>query len=363
MNPSAAAFVPKKGEKSHVKGKANAAARPPSTQPATKLSAAAQPFVPGAPKTDGAAPVAPVPPVPVSVPAVAAEAASEPKVVAAESKPEAPPTDLPEQTTAKAAAKSPEKPSEEAKDGNDDSQLDWLPEAQPVDWSESKLPKLFGCHNTAAKATSTAIPLHASWDLYADDHQSSNGSPALSSATQGMTFEPIFVATVSDVEHFWRLWRYLPPPSALPTLFTYSWFRKDIRPEWEHPRNKKGGTITIVVFDRDRSGLSDKQVLDDVFMAMLVGTAGESFQECSTTLNGMMLKVRPNKPVTLQLWTAHSEVGKLKTFANSVRDTLSKIMGAKTLQKMEYFSHHQKQASTNSLAARMKAKIAPDHTF
>lgn len=273
-----------------------------------------------------------------------------------------------EQTSAKADAQSPEKPeqqkpAEETADVNDDSQLDWLPEARPVDWSESKLPKLFGCHNTAAKATSTAIPLHASWDLYADEHQGNNGSPALSSPTQAMTFEPIFVANVADVEHFWRLWRYLPPPSALPTLFTYSWFRKDIRPEWEHPRNKKGGTITIVVFDRDRSGLSDKQVLDDVFMAMLVGAVGESFQECSTTLNGMMLKVRPNKPVTLQLWTAHSEVGKLKTFANSVRDTLGKIMGAKTLQKMEYFSHHQKQASTNSLAARMKAKIAPDHTF
>ncbi|KPA85154.1 putative Eukaryotic translation initiation factor [Leptomonas pyrrhocoris] len=339
MNPSAAAFVPKKGEKSPAKGKTNAAAHPPSPPLATKLSAAAQPFVPVAPKTDG-----PVP--------------------AEELKPEVRPMEVPKQATAKtAAAESPEGPAKETKDTNDDSQLDWLPEAQPVDWSESKLPKLFGCHNTAAKATSTAIHLHASWDLYADEHQSGNGSPALSSPTQMMTFEPIFVANVADVEHFWRLWRYLPAPSALPTLFTYSWFRKDVRPEWEHPRNKKGGTITIVVFDRDRSGLSDKQVLDDVFMAMLVGAVGESFQECSTTLNGMMLKVRPNKPVTLQLWTAHSEVGKLKTFANSVRDTLSKIMGAKTLQKMEYYSHHQKQASTNSLAARMKAKIAPDHTF
>ncbi|KPI84007.1 putative Eukaryotic translation initiation factor [Leptomonas seymouri] len=347
MNPSAAAFVPKKGDKLPAKGKASAAAHPPSPQLATKLSAAAQPFVPGAPKTDGPA-----------------AANADPKVPVEEPKPEVPPMKLPAEATAKdATAESHEKPTEDAKDTNEDSQLDWLPEAQPVDWSESKLPKLFGCHNTAAKATSTAIQLHASWDLYADEHQASNGSTTLSSPTQTMTFEPIFVANVADVEHFWRLWRYLPPPSALPTLFTYSWFRKDVRPEWEHPRNKKGGTINIVVFDRDRSGLCDKQVLDDVFMAMLVGAAGESFQECSTTLNGMMLKVRPNKPVTLQLWTAHSEVGKLKTFSNSVRDTLSKIMGAKTLQKMEYYSHHQEQASTNSLAARMKVKIAPDHTF
>lgn len=351
MNPSAAAFVPQKGDKTSSKAKGTATAtapHPPSPQLSTKLSAAAQPFVPGAPKNDA--------PTPVS-------AAADPKVAVDESKAEVPPMELPQHTSAPPAAADAREKSAEEVAGEEDSQLDWLPEAQPNNWSESKLPKLFGCHNTAAKATSTAIPLHASWDLYADEHQGNNGPQTLSSPTQAMTFEPIFVANVADVEHFWRLWRYLPAPSALPSLFTYSWFRKDIRPEWEHPRNKKGGTVTIVVFDRDRSGLSDKQVLDDVFMAMLVGAAGESFQDCSTTLNGMMLKMRPNKPVTLQLWTAHSEVGKLKTFCNSVRDTLSKIMGAKTLQKMEYFSHHQKQASTNSLAARMKAKIAPDHTF
>lgn len=344
MNPSAAAFVPQKGDAKAAPKSAsttsNAAAHPPSPSLATKLSAAAEPFVPGGPKQDDPAssathvdPKAPAPPPAMELPA----------------------------GTSPDAAKAADADDEE------DSQLDWLPEAPPADWTESKLPKLFGCHNTAAKATSSAIPLHASWDLYADDHQgTSSNAPADNSPTgTTMSFEPIFVANVGDVESFWRLWRYLPSASALPTLYTYSWFRKDIRPEWEHPRNKKGGTISIVVFDRDRSGLNDKQVLDDVFMAMLVGSAGESFQECSTTLNGMMLKVRPNKPVTLQLWTAHSEVGKLKTFANSVRDTLTKIMGAKTLQKLEYYSHHQKQAATNSLAARMKgkSKISPDHTF
>ncbi|KAK7195014.1 eukaryotic translation initiation factor 4E [Novymonas esmeraldas] len=359
MNPTAAAFVPSKGG-SKGKSKApppppttatttTAAVQPPSPLLATKLSAAAPPFVPGAPRQESATPAHADPGAGVEETVKGAPPPMELPTVAAS-------------TSAAAAA-----PAAAAKDAdeNDDSQLDWLPEAQPNDWSSSKLPKLFGCHNTAAKATSSAIPLHISWDLYADDHHGSNEATSMSSPASTISFEPIFVANVGDVESFWRLWRYLPAPSALPTLYTYSWFRKDIKPEWEHPRNKKGGTISIIIFDRDRSGLSDKQVLDDVFMAMLVGTAGESFQECSTTLNGMMLKVRPNKPVKLQLWTAHSEVGKLKMFANSVRDALAKIMGAKTLQKLEYFSHHQKQAATNSLAARMKgnSKISPDHTF
>ncbi|KAG5500582.1 hypothetical protein JKF63_03677 [Porcisia hertigi] len=346
MNPSAAAFVPQQRMAKGTSNSPRAAAVLPPSQLATKLSATAEPFVPGGPlqKSEASAHVDPL------ASTEGAETTVHPPIDLVVSS-------LPE-TTAAADA-------ENEADKSEDSQLDWLPEAQPVDWSESKLPKLFGCHNTAAKATSSAIPLHASWDLYADDNQNSSNSASNSSPSTTTFFEPTFVANVGDVESFWRLWRYLPAPSALPTVYTYSWFRKDIRPEWEHPRNKKGGTISIVVFDRDRSGLSDKQVLDDVFMAMLLGAVGESFHECSTTLNGIMLKVRSNKPVTLQLWTAHSEVGKLKTFANSVRDVLSKVMGSKTLQKLEYYSHHQKQAATNSLAARMKGKtkISPDHTF
>lgn len=252
--------------------------------------------------------------------------------------------------------------------------------ATAVSWSESQLPTLFGCHNTAAAATTIPIALNTVWELYADDHTGTTntrvGSQSVSmmspqqqqqqqQAAGAVNFDPVFIASVANVESFWRLWRFTPPPSACTIPFTYSWFRRDIKPEWEHPRNKKGGTISFVVFDRDRPGLNSKIVLDDVFMATLLGAIGESFNECNNTLNGIILKLRQNKPVTLQMWTAHSDVVKLKAFASSVRDTLSKIIGPKTLQKLEYYSHHQKYAANNALANRAKPKLkqTPDHVF
>lgn len=356
MNPSAAVFQSRTSQPIHISMSRPEPHHPPQS---TKLSATATPFIPHSTASDP-----PPPPPPPSAtaetimhtdPAVGSDATAPAKEPAAAASPQA-------TTTTELDQKSSAEPSVAAPAATSGG---GVAEATPIDWSSSKLPVLFGCHNTATPPTSAPIPFHNTWDLYADDHSGTESPVSLSSPTPALTFEPIFVASVSDVEGFWRLWRYLPPPSLCPSPFTYTWFRKDIKPEWEHPRNKKGGTISIVVFDRDRSGLSDREVLDDVFMAVMIGTAGESFSGCSSTLNGVTLKVRPNKPVTLQLWTAHAEVGKLKAFANSVRDVLSKIMPAKTLQKLEFISHHRKSVGVNSLASRMstKPKITPDHVF
>ncbi|EPY30008.1 hypothetical protein STCU_04282 [Strigomonas culicis] len=102
-------------------------------------------------------------------------------------------------------------------------------------------------------------------------------------------------------------------------------------------------------------------------MALLLGCIGESFAECNSTVNGLMLKLRPNRPVVVQIWVAHSEGGKLKAFAHSLRETLEKVIGSKQLQRLEYYSHNQKQSGhgQNSLASRIssKPKSKPDLVF
>lgn len=361
MNPSAEAFVP-------LKTRGGAKIPAPAPVAATKLRAAAVPFVPGCkpgPKT------APLP----APNRHHADPTAEPiSPLTAKTSPYTP-------VSATLAAKFPAAPPKSADspgsaaDAKVDSKdvldpVEELPPAVANDWTGSRLPTLFNCHNTKTMATSEPIPLNTVWDLYADDHSGTNMTPLTANTmASGLgcanSFEPIHVASVDSVEGFWRLWRYVPPPSVCANPFTYSWFRKDVKPEWEHPRNKKGGTFTVVIFDRDKPGLNDKQVLDDVFMCALMGLVGESFAECHTTISGVMLKLRPNKPVTMQFWTSHSDPSKLRAFAVSLRETIGKVMGTKTLQKMEYYSHHQKQATSNSLAARMKpkSKSTPDHTF
>lgn len=371
MNPSAQAFIPKTKTKSKLQD----------PDGPTRLSAAAPPFVPPSNKTGGNSPVS------VTTP---------PHGRHADPEPAAPPLLAQASSVATAAAaKLPAAPSavggeERKREGEAPSPLDALdsaaeqtalqlaevPAADPADWAESKLPVLFGCHNTKAKATSEPIRLHTAWDLYADDHGAANspgvgtplmgGGPGPGGAPGANPFEPVLVSTISDVETFWRLWRHLPAPSVCPVPFTYSWFRQGIEPEWEHHRNKRGGVITVVVFDRDKPGLNSKQILDDVWMATLVGCAGESFAETATTLNGVMLRVRPNnRPVTMQLWTAHSDLTKLRAFANSFRDAIGKVMGVKSLQKLEYYSHNQTMKDVGTLASRLKVKpkVTPEYTF
>lgn len=118
--------------------------------------------------------------------------------------------------------------------------------------------------------------------------------------------------------------------------------------------------MSLYVYDRDRSGLNDRQNFDDVFQAVLLACVGECFSECASTVNGVMLKLRQTKPATLQIWTAHGESTKLKKFAKSLRETLTPILGEKPLQKIEFFLHPRNQPPQNSLASRLPKHTGPD---
>ena len=53
----------------------------------------------------------------------------------------------------------------------------------------------------------------------------------------------------SQVEHFWRVFNNIKPPSMLEIGTNYHFFRKGIQPLWEDPANKKGGKWVLSVKD------------------------------------------------------------------------------------------------------------------
>lgn len=234
---------------------------------------------------------------------------------------------------------------------------------EPLPFAGSQLP----VPEKPNEAPAEPIKFNTTWTLHADDHPATFGSQTYA--------PPVQVRDVSDLQTFWRLWRYCTPPSRCVPSFTYIWFRRDVKPQWEDPKNKNGGSISIALYDRDRIGSGQtKESMDDAFLLALMSLAGESLPE-STIVNGIFLKVRPNRPVVLQYWTNISTEAKLRTLAQGIRSVLGRALPAKALEKLEYFSHSQLQQAQAPAAAAQAGKgkqagrpqrpkaMEPDFTF
>ena len=122
------------------------------------------------------------------------------------------------------------------------------------------------------------VRLNTTWTLYALASPVvvglGPGAAAAAAAAAGADFNPTMVKTIGSMEAFWSLFHASPAPSTRVPSFTYYFFRKTINPSWEDPRNKRGGRFAVVVWDRDKPGVSDKAAVDDVWqltMALLAG--------------------------------------------------------------------------------------------
>lgn len=216
-------------------------------------------------------------------------------------------------------------------------------------FKDSKLP----VPDAAREPPAAPIALNAAWTLHADDHAIMIGMDQKASF-----HDPVVIHTVKDLEQFWRLWRHVPNPMSRTPNFTYYWFRKDVKPNWEDSRNKNGGTLNAILFDRDRIGLQDRGVVDDAFMVAVLACTGESIAE-STIVNGVVLKLR-QKSVMLQLWTTVTAKAQLQALADSLRTHLKDIASPLTLEKgkIDFFTHQQVISSVAAKTQSGKKKPA-----
>ena len=78
----------------------------------------------------------------------------------------------------------------------------------------------------------------------------------------------------------------------------YLMFKKGIRPEWEDPRNKKGGTWVVTLpIEEDM-----EEECDHAWMLLLLHMIGGLFPEdCVELINGAILSIR-DKHWRISLW-------------------------------------------------------------
>lgn len=209
------------------------------------------------------------------------------------------------------------------------------------------------------------MEFHSAWTLWADDHPLTLGEQKF--------MEPVLVRDVSDLASFWALWWHCPSPSSCTPSWTYNWFRRLIKPVWEDPRNKNGGTFSFTIYDSDKPAPGQsRESIDDVFMLVIMGLSGESIPEAGA-VNGVTLKIRPHRPVVLQLWTNTSDKARIGQFVAGLRAVVQRVLPSKCMDKLEYFSHTRMHQHSQSAAAapnrfaKASAKaskmLEPDFTF
>lgn len=217
---------------------------------------------------------------------------------------------------------------------------------------------------------SQPIPLKSSWSLWEQLQQSQSASsnsdqqaaPVVSTAANygDLTRK---VATVSDVQSFWRYFLHLPQPSAIlgesmkvvrqesedgpiHTLAALMLFRDDIRPEWEDPANRRGGHFQFTLqLERSRSSKETPSIVkpdqvgsawmaqtDEYWNNIVLGLIGETL-EPADFVTGVRLvdKVKlPIKPgaravghIRIEIWFRDaSDKLKIQTLEESVESHL-----------------------------------------
>jgi len=139
-----------------------------------------------------------------------------------------------------------------------------------------------------------------------------------STGNKDLTWEQnqVRLCTVSTVEDFWFILKQVQSPSNIPAGYTYSVFRGDILPDWDHEDNKDGGRW-MVSFPK-----SQRQMLDTRWMEVLVMLMGDHVgQMGSRLITGAEVCVR-KKGDRLEMWVANMDMKGIVDVGRLMRDKL-----------------------------------------
>ncbi|KHJ49002.1 eukaryotic initiation factor 4E [Trichuris suis] len=129
-------------------------------------------------------------------------------------------------------------------------------------------------------------PLKYSWCLWFLDGESS-----LTSWVERLDR----VAAVSTLEEFGALYQSMKEPSQLSPGTDLYFFKREIRPLWDHPANVKGGRWILSMGD-------NLGRMDAVWMHLLICIVGNWFRKLQTQICGVVANVRKRKS-KICVWT------------------------------------------------------------
>ena len=136
----------------------------------------------------------------------------------------------------------------------------------------------------AQKSTDAAWPLKYSWVIWFRPPTSKN-------TDYEKSMKALF--KMNTAQDFWQVYVHMKPPSSLPTVSDYHFFKEGIRPVWEDEENKRGGKWIM----RLKKGVADRY-WEDLLLAMV----GDQFLEAGEEVCGAVVSVRSGEDV-FSIWT------------------------------------------------------------
>lgn len=147
-----------------------------------------------------------------------------------------------------------------------------------------------------------------------------------------------YVASVSSVEQFWRVYTYLVQPHELNGRCDIHLFRFGIRPMWEDENNKEGGKWIV----RLRKGFATR-CWENLILAML----GEQFM-VGQEICGAVISVRYHTEDIVSIWNRNA---KSQGVINQIRDIMKRVLNLPHNTIMEYKAHHESIKDANARTA------------
>ena len=172
-----------------------------------------------------------------------------------------------------------------------------------------------------AKPLSSSTPLHGSWTLWFDN-------PKIAPAGSDWKENLKQIATFRTVEHFWRVYNNVLPPSMISVSSNYSVFREGIQPAWEHPSNLDGGKFLLTLpkpkqpqqqanqnNGKGKGGKNRKAdahfvtKLDEYWLFTVLAVLGETMDATGDQICGAVVSVRKSQDrIALWLKTGNKEI-------------------------------------------------------
>lgn len=125
------------------------------------------------------------------------------------------------------------------------------------------------------------------------------------------------VFSFGTLEDFWRMYNNLYSISEIIPNTDYLMFRKGVRPEWEDPRNKKGGKWVVTLpIEEDM-----EEECEDAWMNLLLAMIGGLFPEdCMELINGAIFSIR-DKHYRISLWcNNNNNIPRLKRIGSKFKE-------------------------------------------